>query len=238
MATVFEKMDQAGLKARFVREMQRKIFTGALSPGEQLPPERELAAQMGISRSLVNVGILELESKGFVKVEPRRGTFIMDYKKNPTPQTLAALMSYDSTQMDYTLFQSLMDTRKLVERECVRLSAGRGNPAAYAGMREALGRMRGAAAAALVDALFDYHYLLTQASGNDVYPMIFKGFELALRRLMESHLRQRPEHKAYIDLHEALLDALEQADAAAADDAIMSILSLGVSVLEQPYKQS
>jgi DNA-binding FadR family transcriptional regulator len=66
MAVVFDKMDKVGLKERFVREIQSKIFAGELQPGDQLPSERELAAQMGISRSLVNMGILELESKGFV----------------------------------------------------------------------------------------------------------------------------------------------------------------------------
>ena len=109
MTTTFEKLDSVGLKERFVQEIQRKIFAGELLPGEQLPPERELAAQMGISRSLVNVGILDLESKGFVDVVPRTGTFVIDYRENPTPDTLAALMHYDSEPLDYALFQNFCE---------------------------------------------------------------------------------------------------------------------------------
>lgn len=235
MAAIFEKLEQIGLKERFVREIQKKIFAGELLPGEQLAPERELAAQMGISRSLVNMGMLDLESKGFVKVEPRRGAFISDYKKNPTPQTLAALMSYDSTKLDHALFQSLMDTRRLVERECARLSVERGDTAAYAGMREALGRMSTPAQSAQVDALFDYHYLLTQSSGNIVYPMIFKGFETALRRLMELRLQLQPRQEEYIRLHENLLRALENGDRDGADEAIMLIMDVGIGDLEKTY---
>jgi len=238
MITVFEKIDKTGLKERFVREIQRKIFSGELLPGEQLPPERELAAQMGLSRSLVNVGILDLESKGFVRIEPRHGTFVLDYRKHPTPQTLAALMNYDPTKLDYPLFQSLMDTRRLVERECVRLSVARDRPDEYDGMRAALDNMRASDRDTAVDALFEFHYLLTQSSGNVVFPMIFKGFEPALRRLMVLHLQQQPLHEDYFLLHERLLSALEAQDAGSAEDLIMRILNTGISVLERPYKQA
>ena len=224
------------MKERFVREVQRKIFAGELLPGEQLPPERELAAQMGISRSLVNVGILDLESKGFVKVVPRCGTFVQDCRKNPTPQTLAALMSYDSTKLDYSLFHSLTDTRLLVERECVRLSVALGDPTIFAGMREAWERMQTDRQDELKDALMDYHYHLTKASGNLVYPMIFKGFELVLRHLMETYLQQKLRHEEYMSLHEDLLVALEAMDAKAADEALVGILGISIGVLEKPYK--
>jgi len=161
--------------------------------------------------------------------------FVTDYKKNPTPQTLAALMSYDSSKLDHALFRSLMDTRRLVERECVRLSIERGGAEAYSGMREALERMRVPSQAAQVDALFDYHYLLTQSSGNIVYPMIFKGFEAALRRLMELRLRLQPRQEEYIRLHENLLRALDTGDPVGADEAIMLIMDVGIGDLEKTY---
>jgi len=235
----FEKIDQSGLKERFVREVQRKIFAGELLPGEQLPPERELAAQMGVSRSLVNVGILDLESKGFVRVEPRCGTFVVDYRKNPTPQTLAALMSYDSNKLDVTLFKSLVDTRRLVERECIRLCIENNDPSVYDGMYEALEHLHAAKAQdALVDALFDFHYQLTQASGNLIYPIIFKGFETALRRLMGASLQRQKTHKEYFRMHDELLDALEANDLAAADEGIIKILDYTIGILEGFYTRS
>ncbi len=44
------------LKANFINAMQAKILSGELKPGDRLPPERELAQQMGISRGSVNQG--------------------------------------------------------------------------------------------------------------------------------------------------------------------------------------
>jgi len=237
MATTFEKLDSSGLKERFVREMQRKIFAGELLPGEQLPPERELAAQMGISRSLVNVGILDLETKGFVEVVPRTGTFVLDYRNNPTPETLNALMHYDSEPLDYALFKSLVDTRLLVQRECVRLSVAQGDPAVFDDMAEALERMNPDSQDDLVTAMFDFHYRLTKASGNLVYPMIFSGFKHALHHLMVTHMKQQPNPKKYIRLHQDLFDALVASDAPAADEAIIKIMDTSIAVLKKHYMQ-
>ncbi|MDR2035690.1 MAG: FCD domain-containing protein [Coriobacteriales bacterium] len=235
----FEKIDQASLKERFVREIQRKIFAGELLPGEQLPPERELAVQLGVSRSLINVGILDLESRGFVKVEPRCGTFVTDYRKDPTPQTLSALMSYDSTMLDSSLFKSLVDTRRLVERECIRLSIALGDVSAYESMQEALERMRATQDPDdLVVAVFDFHYRLTKASGNLIYPMFFKGFERALHRLMGASLARQTNHEEYFQIHEELLRALQAFDTAAADEAITHIINLATAVLGDSFTQA
>lgn len=52
--------DSKSLKAGFVEIMEAKIFSGELKPGDRLPPERELALQLGISRGSVNQGILDM----------------------------------------------------------------------------------------------------------------------------------------------------------------------------------
>ena len=56
-----QEKDSKNLKAGFVDMMQAKILSGELKPGDRLPPERELALQVGISRGSVNQGILDLE---------------------------------------------------------------------------------------------------------------------------------------------------------------------------------
>ena len=98
--------DSKSLKAGFVEIMEAKIFSGELKPGDRLPPERELALQLGISRGSVNQGILDMARMGFLRIVPRRGTFVADYVRNATPETLAAIMSYDSALVDSALFNA------------------------------------------------------------------------------------------------------------------------------------
>ena len=121
--SVNNNMKQEGLKKSFVHAMQQKIFSGEYQIGQQWPPERELAQELGVSRSLVNTGILQLANKGFIRIIPRQGSIVADYKKNGTLEILAALMSCDSFRLDYPLLCNLVDLRVLVECECARLAS-------------------------------------------------------------------------------------------------------------------
>ena len=87
--------------------MQQKIFSGEYQIGQQLPPERELAQELGVSRSLVNTGILELANQGFIRIIPRQGSIVADYKKNGTLQVLSALMNCDSSSRTHSESVSL-----------------------------------------------------------------------------------------------------------------------------------
>ena len=46
--------NETNRKAYFIEIMKRRILSGELKPGDRIPPERELAAELGISRGSVN----------------------------------------------------------------------------------------------------------------------------------------------------------------------------------------
>lgn len=232
---LFSKINTPSLKESCVQTLLTKIISGELQPGDKLPPERELAQMLGVSRSSVNQSILELESMGFLKIQSRKGTVVCDYRKRPTPQSLAALMNYGSVEMDRSIFNDLMATRLLVERECARLACKN----IYDGTLDEMQALADAleqSPADPADILYDFHYHLTQASGNSVYSMIFRGFEPMLRTLLRQHYSVREADLAEsARLHRALLDAIRQGDEQLAQQRLCDILSQGVSVLEQRY---
>ena len=77
----FEKLVSPSLKDLFINHIEAMILSGELQVGQQLPPERQLAQSMGVSRAVVNSGIAELEHRGFLEVRPRVGTFVTDYRR-------------------------------------------------------------------------------------------------------------------------------------------------------------
>lgn len=221
------------LKKSFVDEMQARILSGQLRPGDRLPPERELAEEMGISRGSVNQGILDLERMGFLRVVPRKGTFVADYIKNATPMTIAAIMNYDSTVYDAELFRSFMELRILVERECVRLACQRMDDGARLLLDELTERIYSAEGQALTDALYRFHYAITQLSGNAAYTIVFQSFELVLRNMIEAHYSNRRELQKCLPLYNRLADALSCGDAAKADDYLLEILGMASDYLDE-----
>ena len=57
----FEKLVSPSLKDLFITHIEAMILSGELPVGQQLPPERQLAQSMGVSRAVVNSGVAELE---------------------------------------------------------------------------------------------------------------------------------------------------------------------------------
>ena len=62
----FGKISTPSLKEVCVQAILTKILSGELKPGDKLPAERDMAEAMGVSRSSVNHGIVELEAMGFL----------------------------------------------------------------------------------------------------------------------------------------------------------------------------
>ena len=220
------------LKKSFVDEMQSRILSGQLKPGDRLPPERELAEEMGISRGSVNQGILDLERMGFLRVVPRKGTFVADYIKNATPLTIAAIMNYDSTLYDAELFRGFMDFRILVERECVRLACLHMDEHSRNMLDELTERIYAAEGEELTDALYQFHYSITQLSGNAAYTIVFQSFELLLRNMIEAHYRNRTELQKCLPFYNRLADALRRGDAKEADAYLLWILGMASDYLD------
>ena len=90
----FERLSAPSLKELFVQQVRDKILAGELGVGSRLPPERELARQMQVSRAVVNGGLAELARQGFLELRPRQGTFVADYRRSGNMDTLIAIMDY------------------------------------------------------------------------------------------------------------------------------------------------
>ncbi len=217
--------DTAPQKKTFESVMEGRILSGALRPGDRLPSERELAVSLGMSRSTVNQGVLELERRGFLRVVPRQGTFVADYRREATPQTFAVIMNYGSDNMDKALVRDLMEMRILIERECARLACRRPDAAAAARLVELVEATYTDDADALADAIYEFHRFIVQLSGNSVYMMIFHSFKSVLDSLTRAHFKTRAEFDASVPLFWELAEAVSAGDPDRAADAMEHMLS-------------
>src|SRR3954452_3251534 len=76
-----------------VSEVARRLMdlftSGSLEPGTRLPPERHLAATLGVGRSAVREALAALEILGIVDVRPGSGTYLRDGISELLPRTLS-----------------------------------------------------------------------------------------------------------------------------------------------------
>ena len=238
MDLAFDKINAASLTESVVQSLLGKILSGELRAGDRLPPERELAEKMGVSRSSVHLAVMELAGKGFLESIPRRGTIVCDYRKHPTPESLPLLMSYGSVELEQALFSDMMETRLLLETESARLACEHIYENTFREMQELLEELN-QPTANVTDILYGFHYRLVQASGNSIYSMIFRGFEPVLRSLIALHYNvQANDLPESIRNHHMLLDAIRDKDPEKAAHLARAIILRGVSVIEQQYEWS
>jgi len=229
-------MKQNGLKKSFVHSIQQKIFSGEYSIGQQLPPERELAAELGVSRSLVNTGILELANQGFIRIIPRQGSVVADYKRNGNLQVLSALMSSENFPFDHQLFSNLVDLRILVESESARLSSVRATGDELDTLMTLVKCVKNSSPAEnAAEPLLRFHYLLTQYSGNAIYAMTFKSFEGTIYQHIRQFLIAAPDLPKSAKLHESLVRALEMHDPEASAACVRLCILHGTNALKKAY---
>lgn len=182
----FEKLISPSLKELFISNIEAKILSGELPVGQQLPPERQLAQSMGVSRAVVNSGIVELENRGFLDVRPRVGTFVADYRRAGTMETLKSIMTYNRGQLRNEEIRSILEVRdaldKLAVADIIPHVTELDNMLLLEKV-EAIRQARDNRQAA--EAAFAFQHELAMLSGNTLLPLIFRSFYSSVLVLWE-----------------------------------------------------
>src|ERR1700731_4799566 len=86
--SVYKVVQTSRLYEQIVQQIEDSIMRRALKPGDQLPAERDLAQQFGVSRTAVREAVKTLREKGLLEAYPGRGTFITNGSSHSIWQSL------------------------------------------------------------------------------------------------------------------------------------------------------
>ena len=174
----FEKLSAPSLKALFVQQLQRMILSGELPAGAQLPTERELAAQMQVSRAVVNGGLTELAKQGFLEVSPRQGTRVADYRRKGNLSTLVAIMEYQGGLLGKEEIRSILEVRQALEHMAASRAIDHASQADMEQLEDALVHLaQTETPAQAAEAAFVFQHTLALIGGNSILPLIYYSFK-------------------------------------------------------------
>lgn len=182
----FKKLNAPSLKELFINQLETMILSDKLTVGEKLPSERELASSMQVSRAVVNSGIVELARKGFLVIKPRIGTFVADYRKNGTMETLISIMNYNGGILREAEIRSILELRIAFDSMAVKLCISKATNEELAKLKSFVEQMTDVSSPSVASELaFGFQHELAFLSGNTLLPLIFTSFKIPIMSLWE-----------------------------------------------------
>ena len=216
MLDQLKQVDNRRLYQQIADQIRAYIDKGNYTAGMRLPPERDLAQQLGVSRPSVREALIALEIEGSVEVRMGAGVYACNLAQRK-PQALATMGESPI---------ELMQARAAIEGTVVMMACGKATPEALQALRQILDNMLAAIAQNRSPLPFDrqFHQTLAAMTGNAVLERLvgelFDERHSPIAERLSAHSESGQTWAAALHEHEAILRALENRDVLAAQTAL------------------
>ncbi len=215
------KEELKSASARVVHYLMDRIASRDLDIGDRLPPERELAQMLDVSRASVREGLRVLNHMGFLDSTQGSGNYVSE-NYTSTVQEIMYLMYQrrDISYRDITLF------RCMLEQQAVDLAMDRMTEAQKDELRQLVGRMdMPEDERVLFELDHRFHTVIAEASGNPLVVINFKALTAIIYHYMDESYHSIVSQTAsgfptLQKYHHAIVDAIFAGDRTAAHQAM------------------
>jgi GntR family transcriptional regulator, transcriptional repressor for pyruvate dehydrogenase complex len=188
-----------------VNHIRSLIENGTLQPGDKIPPEREFARSLKISRASLRTGIGYLAAMGVMKVRHGVGTFVADGPPEFGKASLSligALHGFQSWQM--------FEARIILESHLAALAAERGRNEHHAALAEEVAEMFAAMERPSDYLIHDilFHRIVSQASGNPILAAVIETITSALYDSRRKTVEHSTDMRESAEMHRQIYRAI------------------------------
>jgi len=193
-------------------QIRALIADGEFTPGERLPPERDLARQLGVSRPSLREALIALEIETLLDVRVGSGIYV----KRPGEAKGGTELSCASGPFE------VIRARRLIEGECAALAARNATPAQMRALRKAHANYLSESRLHHnpLDADRAFHVSIAEATGNSALVLVVQTLwdqrVGPLYRALERKLEYPMMAAETIREHQAVMAAIVRRDAPAA----------------------
>ena len=203
-----DREGRRNLKKKIYQQIKQKILDGEYAPSQRLI-ETSLAQDLGVGRHKVRAALDRLHADGLVQIEPNRGATVKSLE-------LAEVLD-------------ILIAREALEAEVASLAAERIEANQIQQLEACLDTMRDALGQGEYD-LYSatnkrFHQIIYEASGNQTLPHLIILLRQRLVRLQLRAILIPGRTEKSVAEHEAIFQALQTQDAAAAERAARAHLS-------------
>jgi GntR family transcriptional repressor for pyruvate dehydrogenase complex len=210
-----EAIRRTSTSEAIVDHLLDRIRSGDYGPGDKLPSERELQAELGVGRLSLREALARLSALGIIRVDHGKGAYVQQgIDSGAMGSVLVPLFPHRSART----LRDLVEARSLVEGEQAALAASRRTAEDLERLRElvdvsedSLGDHRAVAA---LDQKF--HQEIARTAANEFLEAMLAALSEHVRAFLLDYARALHDPRSVLDRHRPILEAIEAGDADAA----------------------
>jgi GntR family transcriptional repressor for pyruvate dehydrogenase complex len=228
----WNRADRAQPGSEVLSSLRLLILNARYGPGEKLPSEREMAAQLGVGRPAVREAIKAFCMLDVLDSRRGAGTFV---------RSLSALtddwpVQLKAEQLELDMIE-LLEVRRMIEPQAAALAAARATPSQLAEMRRSLQiQERELENARLVNEEdYQFHDAIIRAAGNHVLVDLSRVLAPLLIKSRKITGGSAPDFRGMLRMHELIFEAISMSDPDTARRLMLDHLHMvGMDLLANP----
>jgi GntR family transcriptional repressor for pyruvate dehydrogenase complex len=219
-----------GLTEHLIRQMKGWVLRGLIHPGERLPPERELAAMLNVSRASLRQALKVLQVMGVFEVKQGSGNYLSEEAPGILRQPTDLLMPLRGLS-----FGELFEARRAMEAEAAACAAARVSDAEAHKIARELEQMRLHLSEPVDYFKHDlaFHRQIALAAGNSIFVWFFELVSKVLSDAWLARAKEGNSDRTFAE-HRKIASAIKRHDPEGARAAMLQHLTLTKFYSNQP----
>ena len=239
VSSIFKTIDperRSSTSEEVVTQLREMIQRGDLRPGDRLPPERNLAKLLGVSRPTLRAAIRSLSAVGVLHSKQGAGTFVVNSDGPPTLDSaplrmMASLHGFTTSEM--------FEARRSLEMAIAALAAERATGEQMASMAEEIAGMFASLDDPEQFLVHDmrFHQMVAAASGNRILTALMNMVATILLDVRSKTVKRAKDLKESAEMHRQIYRAIREHNSEAARTAMHDHLVLAQRAQESEEKR-
>jgi len=216
---MFTEISKKNLSDEVASQILSRIISGALIPGEKLPPEREVSEKMNVNRHTLREALRKLESLGLLTVRQGDGIYIKDYRDSGNLELLKHIL-YQNKDITYSAIKDILEMRRVISPEMAEKAALNRTEADIHAMQEILASER-----SIMDRDLAIHQAIARAGNNILYIFILNFFNDIFKDFGNLYFSIEENKKVSAKFHADISKAVISGDSKAAKKLMNDVIN-------------